>query len=201
MLAPRPVLAASAPANHTTHHHTAAKTRLPPALAERSQIDQPGDALELYAPDQGVEQLAAHHLGAILHLEQVVQRVRESEHGIVPKWVIPAIGVRIEVCAQTWRAGIAIVVVHPQVVAVVILFRAARRPIACQGQLSPPCEVILIPLFGLLPAIGRDGEQPLEHALAQCGIGCQTVIALPQAGVRESVGPKPQVPLATDAGL
>eukprot|EP00966_Prymnesium_polylepis_P148870 3439315-Prymnesium_polylepis.1 len=53
------------------------------------------DAFEGYPLDQRVEQLAAHNLGAILHLDQVVQRESHSKHGIIPKGVTAAIQPRV----------------------------------------------------------------------------------------------------------
>eukprot|EP00966_Prymnesium_polylepis_P035031 813899-Prymnesium_polylepis.3 len=55
------------------------------------KVDQPSHALKGDALDQRVEQLAPYHLGPVLHLEQVVQRVRDRKHRIVPEAVVGAV--------------------------------------------------------------------------------------------------------------
>ena len=129
------------------------------------QLDRPCHTLKAHSLDERVEQLAAINRRAVLHLNQVVQCMRDRKYGIVTKGVVRAIAF---VWASTNKccAGVIVVILCPQIPAVVIDLLVAHLTLHGGCQLSPSGEVALVS-GPIRLAILHQRKETFEHALTQ----------------------------------
>eukprot|EP00966_Prymnesium_polylepis_P037596 872883-Prymnesium_polylepis.2 len=105
------------------------------------KVDQPCHALKGHALDRRVEQLAAHHLGAVLDLDQIVQRLGDRKGRIVRKAVEWAVLRWIKACTRKRCGRVVVVVLCPPVAVGIIRLEVARYgAIGGGGQPLPPCQ-------------------------------------------------------------
>eukprot|EP00966_Prymnesium_polylepis_P006656 153129-Prymnesium_polylepis.2 len=112
-----------------------------PRAGHRDKVDQTRHTLEAHPLDQRVEQLTAHDRRPVLHLDQIVQCVRNGVHGVVPERVVACLALRVVAGAGERRAGVAAMVLRPQVGAAgVVCLEAAAAILVHHGrQLTSPC--------------------------------------------------------------
>eukprot|EP00966_Prymnesium_polylepis_P207977 4817644-Prymnesium_polylepis.3 len=188
--------AATAPTRRTSCHHCTASTiRYSPAPHVR-EVDSPVTVV----PQGGVGgcvQLSSHNLRAVLHLKQVVQRVRDRKRRIVPKRVVARLTLWVVARTPQRRAGIVVVVLRPQVgTPRRVRLQAARAIRAHHGRQPPSALQIRIVRRRPLTVARLHGDKAPEGAQVLGWLAC------PDRQRRDAAGPRqPHVPLATDTRL
>eukprot|EP00966_Prymnesium_polylepis_P228439 5287047-Prymnesium_polylepis.1 len=141
---------------------------LPVGIGRRVvKADQTRHALKGHALDQCVDELAPCHFRAVLHLDQIVQRVGDREHRIVPKCIEGRFSLRVVARTSQRRARIVVAVLRPQIrVACVVRLEAARAVLAHHARQSPPALQVGVVRSRPLPIAARfHGKEPPEGVL------------------------------------
>eukprot|EP00966_Prymnesium_polylepis_P111512 2579516-Prymnesium_polylepis.1 len=133
------------------------------------KVDQPGDAFESYALNQHTVQLAAQDLAAVLHNDQVVQRVGDRKHRVVAKGVVRRLVVAAVARASQWGARIAVVVLCEQVrlAGDVRLKIAPTRLCVAQRRKLPATRHVRAVCGRALPVARLHRQKALECAVVQ----------------------------------
>ena len=100
--------------------------------------------------------------------------------------------------ACEWCARIVVVVLSPQVVAIVVSFKAARDAIAhVAGQLLPTRIVLIVAGRAARLPIRSSRKQPFKNALSQSRITREHRIILPEPRVSKYIPSKPHIAFST----
>eukprot|EP00966_Prymnesium_polylepis_P060257 1398261-Prymnesium_polylepis.1 len=107
-------------------------------------------------------------------------------HAAILRWIVP------RACER--RAGVVVMVLRPQVGAIVVRLKVARGTVAHgRGLLLPPGEVVMVCRGSLRLAAGTQREESSQRLLSQLMLCSQHLIVQPQPFVRQRVGPQPKV--------
>eukprot|EP00966_Prymnesium_polylepis_P309689 7155287-Prymnesium_polylepis.1 len=114
--------------------------------------------------------------------------MRDGKCSVIPKAVVRPIVSQVVAPARKRGASVVVVILCPQVRAVVVHLQAARAFFAADGrQRLPPCKVSLILRRPLGLSVGCEGEEALQHTQPQRIVGGEDSVALPKPRGREGI--------------